>query len=145
MTNVHRHPSIRPLPTCWPPRRIPALLTTMIISRGLSGPMTPALIHPGPVIGQLAGWMVLGGFADWRPLWNAQEGCAAARTCVIRRIDRRWGRVTHDVTIISHVVDAPPLRHFFPLRATLDILAADRRLPFALRRNRDEFQRVDLS
>lgn len=98
---------------CQPPRAyaaVLALLTTVIISRGLSGPMTPALIHPGPVIGQPAGWMVLEGFADWRPLWNAQEGCAAARTCVIRRLDRRRGSNArrNDHSHVAHKC-VPPL------------------------------------
>ncbi|EZA53645.1 hypothetical protein X777_06910, partial [Ooceraea biroi] len=112
---------------CLPP--VLALLTTVIISRGLSGPMTPALIHPGPVIGQPAGWMVLEGFADWRPLWNAQEGCAAARTCVIRRLDRRRGSNArrNDHSHVAHKCTTTFHRSFpYRRQLTLASLAAFR-------------------
>lgn len=64
------------------------------------------------------GWY-LEGFTDWRPLWNAQEGCAAARTCVIRRLDRRRGSITRDVTIISIVCTTTFYHHrSFPIDDT---------------------------
>lgn len=103
-------PLIEPPESRTPSPRSVVLLTTddsivrVWVARWHPRWYTPALSLANP-----AGWMVLEGFTDWRPLWNAQEGCAAARTCVIRRLDRRRG----SITIISIVCVGSTTIHLY--------------------------------